>query len=242
MARTAASATLTAQHRQLQLQVRARAIRDYSRLWPLWQGDSRSFDQLVAAAVPLAAGYHSLSAGVAVGYYTAFRAAEAPGGNATPRVSRGLKTEAFVAGLHVTGRKMTQQAILAGQSPQAAMQTALVRTSGNVVRHVLDGGRDTLTQSSQADPRARGWQRVTSGNACAFCAMTASRGVAYSEEGAGFEAHDGCGCTAEPVYGDSSMPPESQRFRELYNQAQREGDASGTSNDALNNFRRLLTA
>lgn len=246
MARTAAAAALTAQHRQAQLQIRGRAIRDYARLWPLWRGDSRSFDRLVNAVVPLAAGYHRLSAAVAVDYYGAFRSAEAPGGAATPRVSRGLRTEAFVAGLHVTGRKMTREAIVAGHSPQSAMQSALVRTSGNLTRHVLEGGRETLTQSSQDDPRARGWQRVTSGNACAFCAMTASRGAAYSEEGAGFEAHDGCACSAEPVYGDAAMPPESQRFRDLYNQAVREAKNAdelkrGTSNDSLNAFRRLLT-
>jgi hypothetical protein len=43
-------------------------------------------------------------------------------------------------------------------------------------------------------------QRVLGGAGCDFCQMLAGRGEVYSAETADFEAHDHCGCTAEPIY------------------------------------------
>lgn len=233
MARTAQGAQLTAQHRRAQLQVRARALRDYTRVWPLWLGDRDSFDRLVAASLPLVTVHHQVSAALAAAYYDTFRRAERVPGRPTPKVAT-LEPPKVAASLYVTGQVMTGKALAAGQSPQAAMRTALTRTSMAVVRHVLAGERDTLVESSREDPQADGWQRVTSGRACAFCAMLASRGVVYSEDTAGFEAHDGCGCGAEVAYRGSDLPPASARYRELWEQ-----HTKGES-DQLNAFRRAL--
>lgn len=241
MARTAAGAALTETHRQGQLQVRARALQDFMVLWPLWQGDEASFQRLLAATLPLVRAYHGLSSSLAAGYYDAFRIAERVDGQATPRVADALDEEVVLGTLHVTGADMTRRAILAGQAPQAARATALVRTAGTVTRFALAGGRDTLILSSAGDKRARGWARVTSGKACAFCALLASRGAVYSDDTSQFRAHDHCSCTAEPVYDGADLPAASKRYRELYDEAQREGDASGTANDALTNFRRHLS-
>ena len=199
MPRTAAGAVLTEQHRQGQLRIRAAALQDFMRLWPLWEGDDRSFDRLVAATVPLIGGYHRLSSSFAADYYQAFRRAERARADATPVLAT-LDRARVTAGLVVTGRIMTRKALAAGQSPQAAMQTALVRTSGNVTRHVLTGGRDTVILSTAEDRAARGWERVTGGNACEFCEMLASRGAVYSADTGDFQAHDHCACGAAPAY------------------------------------------
>lgn len=55
-----------------------------------------------------------------------------------------------------------------------------------------------------------GWRRVGSGNLCDFCAMLVSQGTLYdAESDADFEAHDGCTCTAEPVWErNAPEPPE----------------------------------
>ncbi len=196
MPRTAAGIALTAQHREGQLRIRARSLRDFMRLWPLWTGDDRSFNGLVAATVPLVGGYYRLSSSFAADYYQAFRRAEKVGGSAIPRLGT-LDNEAVVAGLYVTGRIMTRKALAAGQSPGVAMQTALVRVSGNVTRHVLAGGRDTVMLSTAEDKLARGWERVTGGSPCDFCASLA--GV-VNGEGGGFEAHDHCSCAASPTF------------------------------------------
>lgn len=197
MARSSAGATLTAQHRRAQLAVSATTLRDFLTLWPLWRGDADSFDRLVTATVPLVRSYHRLSSSLAIAYYDAFRRAEQPGGAPEPRLPDPLEEAKVVTSLHVVGRVMTRKALAAGQSPQAAMQTALVRTSGAVTRHVLDGGRGALVRSASEDKRARGWVRVTGGAACDYCSELAGLGVSSGEV---FHSHDHCSCAVEPAY------------------------------------------
>ena len=248
MARTAAGAQLTEQHRRAQLTVQAQVIRDFTRLWPLWRGDGTSFGRLVAATVPLVKLHHQTSSAVATAYYEAFRAAEKVGGAASPQAAPEVNEEQVVSSLYATGEAMTRRAIAAGQSPQAAMQGALARTSGAVSRHALSGGRGAIIRSIEADRSVEAYIRITDGDPCAFCAMLAGRGGVYlTDETASFEAHDACGCTAEPFYADSQMPERNQAFRDLYNRATAEARASGeldrgTDNDLLNAFRRSYAA
>lgn len=247
MARTEAGATLTETHRRGQLQLRARALRDFALLWPLWTGDERSFQRLLAASMPLIRGYHDRSSGLATGYYEAFRTAERVAGPAAPRPAPQLDEEVVRGTLHYVGADMTRRAVLAGYSPQAAMQTALVRTSGTVTRFTMQGGRDAVLLSSAEDRQARGWARVTGGDSCPFCLTLASRGAAYlSESTAEFQAHDHCSCAAEVQYDGAALPESSRRARETYEAAQRwarenpDQAASGTANDALTNLRRYV--
>lgn len=233
MARTAAGATLTRQHRRSQLQLRALALRDFSRIWPLWQGDRETFERLVAATVPLVGAHHRLSSALAAAYYETFRRAEQITGSPTPKLAT-LERGKVVSSLYVTGSVMTHKALLAGQPPQVAMQTALVRTAGAVTRHVLAGGRETLIESTNEDPRARGWIRVPGMGACAFCAMLASRGPVYSDQSVGFQAHDHCSCASEPVYDGSAWPSENRRYEALWQE-----HAKGEP-DQLNAFRGAL--
>lgn len=246
MARTREGAQLTAQHRQAQLQVQARALRDYTLIWALWNGeDDESFNQMLTVAYPLIQTYHSLSAAVASAYYTAFRNAEKPGGSPTPRLAE-LPDERTVRGtLFLTGREMQRRAVLAGKSPEKAREAALVRTSGTTSRFVLNGGRQTLVRSAAADKQAGSWTRVTANEPCVFCRLLASRGPVYSEDTVDFDAHDHCSCTAEPHYYGSEWPGRAMEFRREYNAAIKEarsnGDlAAGTSNDSLNAYRRYL--
>lgn len=246
MARSSAGATLTAQHRAAQLRVRAVALRDYTRLWPVWTGDDESFGRLADASLTLVRAYAGLSSSIASAYFTAFRTTEGVAGSAAPKLAAAPSEGLVVGTLHVTGRDAVRDAIRAGMSPQAARQNALVRTSGSVSRFVLNGGRDTIVQSAAADRRALGWARVTSGDPCAFCALIASNGPVYKQDTVDFEAHDHCSCVGEPFYPGSDWPGRGREFKDLYNQAQREARAAGdlkrgTSNDALNAFRRSLT-
>lgn len=72
--------------------------------------------------------------------------------------------------------------------------------SGGLQRRIANFARSTVTQSSVADPKARGWQRVGDGSSCEFCSMLLGRGAVYSEATADFESHDHCGCGAEPAF------------------------------------------
>lgn len=245
MARSSAGAALTEQHRQAQLRVRALALSDYTRLWPIWTGDDESFGRLAAATLTLVRVYAGLSSSVAAAYFASFRATEGITGSAAPKLAT-VPSEGLVVGtLHVTGRDAVRDAIRAGMTPRVAQQNALVRTSGSVTRLVLNGGRDTIIQSTAEDRRALGWARVTDSKPCAFCALVASRGPVYKQDTVNFEAHDHCSCVGEPFYPGSDWPGRAREFKDLYNQAQREARAAddfkrGTSNDALNAFRRSL--
>lgn len=246
MARTREGAQLTSAHRQGQLRIRAQALRDFTRLWPIWTGDDTSFNTMLDATVPVIRGYHTLSSALAGSYFTAFRDTEDITGTATAITATVLSEEIVRGTLFVTGADMTRKALAAGQTPTVAMRTALVRASGTATRFALDGGRETLIRSTAEDKQAQGWARVTDGRPCAFCALLASRGPVYSADTADFHAHDHCGCGVEPHYRDSEWPGRGREFRDLYNQAVREARQSGdlkrgTSNDALNAFRRLLT-
>lgn len=195
MARTDGGALLTAQHRRAQIQLRAAALRDFIAVWPLWDGQPGSFARLISATVPVVRAHHRLSAAVAAAYYQSFRAAENAPGAPTPKLAT-LNEDALAGTLYLTGRDMTRRAIAAGQSPQAAMRTALVRTSGTVARFALAGGRDTLVASTRDDRHASGYRRVLSPGACEFCQQIAAEGASDGD----FEAHDHCGCVAEPNF------------------------------------------
>ncbi|MCU1500575.1 MAG: hypothetical protein JWM47_4528 [Acidimicrobiales bacterium] len=216
MARTALGAALTREHYRGQLQVRAAALRDFTRLWPIWDGSDKAFGHLVSAAIPVVTLHHGLSRDLAAGYFQAFRRAERVNGTAAPRLAPEVDYEALAGTLYKTGRNMTRDAVYAGKSPQAARQLALIRTSGTLGRFALLGGRDTLVASSEEDKKTEGWVRVTGDECCSFCAMLASNGPTYSEEGSGFEAHDHCSCSAEPSYAGSEWPGRAREFRDLW--------------------------
>lgn len=252
MARTQDAAAITEQHRLVQLGIRAQALRDFSQLWPLWTPtDSRSFADLVTATTTLVRAYHPISASVAASYFSAFRAAENVDGAAGLPVLAAAPPDAMIAtSLYTTGETATRKAIGAGRPPEDAMQAAFVRTSGAVSRHILDGGRDTIIASVTADPQALGWGRVTDGDPCYFCLTLASRGPVYkTEQSAGFQAHDHCGCAAEPFYRGAAWPGRSREYLAIYDEAQRAAVESGelqpgenSSQARLNAVRRYLAA
>lgn len=66
--------------------------------------------------------------------------------------------------------------------------------------------------------------------------MLASRGGVYSRRSVDFPAHDGCSCSAEPVWSREQEPPEVLALRRLWE----ESTAGLSGRDALNAFRRAL--
>ncbi|MET7752317.1 MULTISPECIES: VG15 protein [Actinomycetes] len=76
-------------------------------------------------------------------------------------------------------------------------------------RLILQAGRETIAQSVARDPARARWARVPSGDTCAFCLMTASRGAVYASEataGGLHKYHDDCDCTPTPFWRDSPYP------------------------------------
>lgn len=199
---------LTVAYRRQQLAVRAAALQDITRAWPLWTpGQVKEFGRFTAVAVPLLGARHNQAAALAAGYYRRFREAEGVRGGDTPRLPPGLRLDDVVPSLRATALAGTMRALRAGFSPQAASRAGLTQALGTAGRLTLNGGRDAIVASVEADPRAIGWQRIASGGACDFCRTLAGRGPAYKgERTASFQAHDHCACSAEPVYSRAPAP------------------------------------
>lgn len=192
--------SLAETHRLQQIAVRGITLRQLAGIWPSFDitdidGTWPAVQEALTALIWLR---HSQSSRLSAAYYQTARRAAGIGATdsivlaAPPPLEQIDRSLTFVGPV---GAKM----LLASGRKDAAQQT-FVKVSGSVGRLVLNGGRDTLLQSAQADTRRVGWERVTGGNACEFCSMLADRGAVYSEDSGDFEAHDHCSCSAEPVF------------------------------------------
>lgn len=252
MATTPTGNVLTAAHRAQQLALRATSLRDLITMWravdPTNLGDT--IDVFVRAAVLLAGRDFDTSAALAGQYLTLFRQAEGVQALATQYAALKPSPEAVAADLRGAALKGIIDARKAGMSVSAAADQGLVKVSGAFAKQVLAGGRMTIIGTARVDRAALGWARVTSGDPCTFCRSLAARGPVYkSERSAGFEAHDHCSCSAEIVYPGPSArggaTAQAEEFQSEFTQAQAWARSSGTmssgtSNDALNNYRRWM--
>lgn len=195
--------TLAEQHRLQQIALRAMMIREILRIWPMFDENNiaGSWPAVQEALTALIWLRHDQSAALAANYYRAARYTAGITGDAPIQLPEAPPLEQIDASLGFVGRFMpTKQAAL-GRKNIAG--TALVAVTGSATRLALNGGRDTLTQTIQADSHGRGWRRVTSGKPCSFCSMLADRGGVYGAESADFAAHDHCSCSAAPIFGES---------------------------------------
>lgn len=160
-----------------------------------------SFEDWLRIVVPIVSRTRALSARMTEEY---LRAARLDSIGFDPAFRPTLAEEIDIAKLRtsmfVTGPVGAKTAIRRGMPLARAMDIAEARSSAAGMRHVLNGGRETLLQTVRADDRAVGWRRITGGKACEFCSMLAARGAVYSADTADFHSHDGCSCSAEPVY------------------------------------------
>jgi hypothetical protein len=192
---------LTVVHRRQQLALRKVTLREMQRLWPTleWDKLDATYPVLAGATAEMVAKHRRTSAGLAAGYLRAFRAASGLSGDVKIVIPPVLNVEQMDATLHAlsvaAAKKAAEQAVVA----DVAMKNALTRSSGAMARLVLDAGRQTVTQTIQADDKARGWRRVLGGGGCDFCQKLAGR--VYPRDNADFDAHGHCACTSEPVYG-----------------------------------------
>lgn len=241
MAATSAGRQLTEAHRLAQARLGAATAAQVASLWPLLDLGAldATFDRWLAAVVPVVRGARQASAQLAATYYQTFRGIEAGLTDPfTATVAGDLDLDRLTAGLLVTGPGSIKAAMTRGDRLVEAARTARAASSAVGQYHTLTGGRDTIAGTVAADRRALGWARTTSGRCCAFCAMLAGRGFVYSESTVDFRAHPGCSCGAEPTFTrDSMLPPGSDDFRQLYNDATRDLPRGA---DPLAAFRRSL--
>lgn len=255
MATTVTGANLTEQHRRAQLALRSAFMRELVRLWPLIDLDKldETAAEWIGFVTDLILTYRMQSVDKALSYYDEFRRVEV--GEPLPNRGnyRSLATPAPAAiktSLLVTGPIGVKSRIGKGINPRIAKAKALVDVSGAASRHVLDGGRQLVTEATKKDKVALGFIRVTDDDPCAFCAMLASRGPAFkyrSRESALTRRvpgenelhryHDHCACQAEPVYStDAEWPGRGREFAQLWK------DSAKGKKDALKAFRQAYEA
>lgn len=238
MASTAEARRLTEAHRLAQNRLGVLTVAQMRAAWPLLDpGDlDGTVENWLRLAVPVVRAQHDASARLALAYLRAYRTFEAP--TAAPAAAVAvtpLDVQQAMTSLTVTGPVTVKSATARGLTLRAASDLGLSTSARSAMRLALGGGRATIIDSLASDPAAHGWARATSGDPCAFCALLAGRGPAYSEETAGFEAHDGCSCTAEPVYDrDADWPTGSRQYAELYQ------EAKAADGDTVSNFRQLI--
>ena len=149
-----------------------------------------SRDLLLQVVPTLVQQYGEDAATVAADWYDEQRAAARAPGRYRARIQRSPYLDA------VDGTVRRASAGLFTQD-SAAVLTAL---SGPVGKYVLAAGRQTIITSTDRDPAASGWQRVTRTGACDFCRMLAGRGGVYREATVHFASHDDCNCAAVPSW------------------------------------------
>lgn len=222
MARTEAGATLTRQHRSLQLALRSVTIAELLRLWPVFDPRQLStYERFMEVAAILIAARYRDSVGLAARYFRDFRAAEQAAGASFPLLANAIDEEQIAVSLRATGLHQTLRALRAGRTPELAAEQGFVAASGAASRLVLNGGRETVIESVRVDSEAQRWLRISDGDPCFFCAMLVSRGAVYTEQTVRFEAHDHCGCVPEPFYPGSEEPRLTKQFRDLWNETTR---------------------
>lgn len=91
------------------------------------------------------------------------------------------------------------------------------RIQAGASRHVRSADRELTTYTARKNGRK--WARRTNGEACAFCAVLASRGAVYGVKY--FEAHNHCDCSAEIAEADGSFSgqDEAELYRAIWNES-----------------------
>lgn len=198
---------LTMRNRAQQMLV-ARSVRDDVRkLWPRlkWDDLDGSYESLAAPVGLVVRKHRQDSAALTGGYLRAHRLASGVRGDFRPVIAGPVDPERFATALRVTSVVAVKESAARGVAAELAMANALAETIGAMVELSLDAGRETLTATVAADPKAGGWQRVAGASACEMCFMLSDRGPVYSEGTVDFATHGNCMCSGSPIWGDQQV-------------------------------------
>lgn len=203
MATTFAGRRLTEAHRLAQLNLGADTANRLLATWAILDPEDldAAVDQWLLVVIPLIQARREDSARMAEIYLRAFRTAELGDldDGFGPVIAGPADPALLATSLTVTGPIRLKGSMARGEGLDRALDLAKAATAAAALRHVLNGGRETVLATVSADPRAQGWARVTSGSSCDFCSTLAGR-VYRAEDSASFQSHDRCSCAAEPAY------------------------------------------
>lgn len=233
-------------YRRIQALMAARMAQQVLQVWRDLMNPAKvdtSWPAVRSALIPIVQQAREQSAALArAAYADARRDAGITDGEFDPAGPLSLALKRLEGALDVTGPVEFKKAIAAGKTPQEAMDAAAVRMVGSTQYLALEGGRQAMQRSIDADEQATGWARVTDADPCAWCAMLASRGPVYKSartagdpRRGGNSYHDHCACQAWPAFSNSE--PFIGIAEKLYDDWLRETRGRGGKH-AVNAFRR----
>lgn len=125
-----------------------------------------------------------------------------------------------------TGKHLNKAYFLSTRNLPNSALLALAKDDmlGSAKRQILNASRSHLVALSRAHRKIKGWARVSDGSPCSFCSMLIGRGPVYSEDTAGFDAHDRCGCSVRLVTydeEDGGWTDDARRYRDAWAADQR---------------------
>ena len=253
MAVTESGALLTEAHRLAQGAIARELVGQLRLTWPML--DVHDLDGTAPKWYPLAMRILELEFGksrtAATNYLIDFVKAERGVASAPFVFDEAMSLdEHAVLALQYAGPVKIKQGIAAGLTPDQARSNAFAELAREAQKYVLEGGRRQIAETVKRDRSARGFQRVTDGNPCFFCAMLAARGPVYKDSsftssnyrfwGKGTaKVHNGCGCTIEPIYGaDPRWVGDAEEWSRIW-----ESSTKGLSgNEAVAAFRAAWSA
>lgn len=188
------------QVQRLRVANRALAVRMQRELGAAWRGldlgrPAAARDELLRVAPVLTTRFGVMSAALSAEWYDEARDVASVGGSFRARPADPVAPQIVQSRTRFGAQHLFT---LNQEQTLAFLGTALTE-------YALQPGRDTITQNTMRDPRAAGWERSVSANACDFCVMLSGRGGVYKEATAGFAAHGHCNCTASPSW-DRNAP------------------------------------
>lgn len=167
-------------YRRAQAALSSRAVADLRKVWPrlLTMRPDHVPEALALVLAEVTDKYGSASAALAAEWFEEMRASAGVSGAFRAQAAALPSTER----LEILSRWGIGP--LFGDSPDPV--AARNKVFGGLARQVLGVGRDTLMGAIAADPSGPRYARHASANACAFCALLATRGAVYwSEASAG---------------------------------------------------------
>ena len=186
-----------AEQRQALARLTALAQRDLAAFWAA--AEALPVDELRVALAEILPGigltYGDAAAALGAEWFETAREASGAPGSFAP-----VLAEQPDQGRWASLANWATESMLKPDPPKDVRRIVLKRVDGGLQRSIAAQHRETIMRSSIADPAAKGWKRVGSGDTCDFCAKLLGRGAVYTDTSVHFRAHDHCNCAAAPAW------------------------------------------
>lgn len=124
-----------------------------------------------------------------------------------------------------------------------AIQRFINRATAQLGQHSRNAAREVVTAAARK--RGDGWQRITGGSSCSFCALLVSRGAVYSSKTVRFKSHANCDCGAaivkfsnggESIIAGNNEVEKAAELREQWSRMYKPGGKYADSSEAAKDF------